>query len=153
MPRNAKVTLFFGEGEFEFALRIAQCVELQEITDAGLMVTLDRLSSLRIKDISHVLRLGLIGAGMQKDEAARLVHRHLVAGEIAACALVAAQVVQAAITGAGDEPLGEAEGSRTSDPRSPTENCDTPTSMALAPSSASLPDKSTNSPSGSSAQP
>lgn len=156
MTRNAKVRAFFGDSDHDFALLIGHCVELQELTGAGLGVTLTRIETLCVNDIRQVLRLGLIGGGMGKEMAFRHVERHLVAGEIGVCAEVAYKVCAAAITGAPDEVVGEPKGgeeSLTSDLRSPTDNSDTATFTEAPPPSDSLPPTSTNALSGSSVPP
>ncbi len=132
MARNAKIRAFFGDGDHDFALLIGQCVELQELTDCGLGEMLTRVERLRVKDMKEVLRLGLIGAGMPKEEAFRKVERHVVAGELGVCGALAFRVVAAAITGAEDEPLGEEKGEPTAESRSPEEKSVLPTSMAQA---------------------
>lgn len=156
MTRNAKVRAFFGDADHDFALLIGHCVELQELTGAGLGVTLTRIETLCVNDIRQVLRLGLIGGGMGKEMAFRHVERHLVAGEIGVCAEVAYKVCAAAIAGAPDEIVGEPKGgeeSLTSDPRSPTDSSDTAISTEARPLSDSLPLTSTSALSGSSAPP
>lgn len=153
MTRSAKVRVFFGDADHDFALLIGQCVELQELTGAGLGVTLTRIETLCVTDIRQVLRLGLIGGGMAKEMAFRHVERHVVAGEIGVCAEIAYKVCAAAIAGAPEEVVGESKGgeeSLTSDLRSPTDSSDTPISMEAPPPSESHPLTSTSAASGSS---
>lgn len=130
MSRSAKIRTFFGDRDYEFCLLIGQCVELQEITDCGLAVTLVRLQQFHVRDIKEVLRLGLIGGGMKSEDAFRLVERHVVSGEIGQGADVAYRVVAAAIAGVPDEKLGESKGEWIADPLSQTESSDMPTSTA-----------------------
>jgi hypothetical protein len=119
MSRSAKITAFFGDGDHDFALRIGECEELQELLDCGLAESLQRVEAVRVNDIRQVLRLGLIGGGMSKEDAFRLVTRHLTPGDLGACAVLAARVVGAAIVGSPEELLGELKGERTDGPRSP----------------------------------
>ena len=137
MTRSAKVRAFFGDREHDFALLIGQCVELQELTDCGLGECLSRVEQLRVKEMKEVIRLGLVGAGMDKHEAFRLMERHVVAGELGVCGSLAFQIVAAAITGAEDEPLGESKGDGTSESPSPAESSDGPSSTAPPPPPAS----------------
>ena len=130
MTRSAKVRAFFGDADHDFALLIGQCVELQDLTGCGLGVSLQRIEQVTVADIKHALRLGLVGGGMAKEEAYRLVERNVVAGELGVCAALAFNVVTAAIAGTPDEPLGEPKGDRTGDPLSQTDASDTPTSTA-----------------------
>lgn len=133
MSRSAKVRAFFGDADQDFALLIGQCVELQELTGCGLGVSLGRIEQFWVNDVKQVLRLGLIGGGMAKEQAYRLVERHVVSGELGVCADVAFKVVAAAIAGVPDEPLGGAKGERTGDPLSQTAASDMPTSTDQPP--------------------
>ena len=137
MSRSARVRAFFGDQDYDFALLIGQCVELQELTDCGLGECLTRIEQLRVKEIKEVIRLGLVGGGMDKQAAFRLTERHVVAGELGACGSTAFQIVAAAITGVEDEPLGESKGDGTSANPSPGESSDGPSSMAPRPPRAS----------------
>lgn len=104
--------LFLGEGEFDFALRIDELIELEQLTGDGIGMTHSRLSSgaYRIADLRGVIRLGLIGAGADKKEAHDLTTRHVKEGYLADCVLVARAVTGAAIVGSEDEPMGEGLG-------------------------------------------
>lgn len=129
MPRNAKVRLFFGDGEHDFALRIGELVELQEgtgrvlqkmggsVEHAGPPSILDRLrsGSWLLTDLKEPLRLGLIGGGMGKQQAWNLVEREVVPGQLLDHVLNASLVLGAALTGAEDEPVGERTGAETTD--------------------------------------
>lgn len=148
MSRSGLVTLFFGEAEFDFRLRIGEAVELQEIADAGLMVTLERVAMLAMKEVKAVLRLGLIGGGMDKAGAFKLVERHVRDGYFAEAAQVAIRVIESAVRGPSDEPLGEPR--REGDAPSRTARSATPNSTASASPPASALAPSTSSRSGSS---
>jgi hypothetical protein len=132
MSRSAKVRRFFGDSDYDFALRIGECEELEEAFSAGLVPMLSRVSEVRTREIKAVLRLGLIGGGMDKEPAAKLVERHVEPAYLAECSVLASEVLSAVIAGALEEPLGEPKGSETSDLRSPTGSFDTPTSTAPA---------------------
>jgi hypothetical protein len=149
MSRSAKVRRFFGDGDHDFALRIGECEELEETFSAGLMPILSRVSEVRTKEIREVLRLALIGGGMEKEPAARLVERHVEPAYLAECSVLASEVLSAVIAGAPEEPLGEPRGSEIQDPRSPTDSFDTPTSTARAARSVSPRKRSAKVPSGS----
>lgn len=160
MSRSARVTRFFGDRDYDFALEIDQLEELQEITDAGLGDTLERIERLFVKDIKQVLRLGLIGGAGDlkmingrpvKDEAYRLVLRHCVSGEMGSCAEVAMAVANRAIAGVKDEPMGEQAGERT-EILSPEERSGSQPSTEPEPLSDTLPPKSGDAPSGNSGQ-
>lgn len=152
MSRSARVRRFFGDADHEFQLGIAQCEELQELGDCGLMLTMARLEEIRVGDIKAVLRLGLVGAGSDKEAAFRLVERHVRPGYLAESAEVALKVVSAVIAGVADEPLGEPKG-EWSETLSPEARSATASSTGRAPRSASRRGKSGGARSGSSKRP
>lgn len=152
MSRSAKVEAFFGDGPHEFALLVGQTEELQDRFDCGLLVTLDHIQQVDIRHIKEVLRLGLIGGGMPKQDAYNLVLRHCVAGEFGACARAAMEVVNAAIAGPKDEPLGELQGER-GEPLSPSEKSGSAMSTEPPPPWAGASETPESVPSGSSEPP
>ncbi len=139
MSRTAKISLFFGDGEYDFQLLIGQLIELQEKTGEGPGVTLARLSNglfgqWKIETIKDTIRFGLIGAGMEKKEAWKIVERNVVAGYIVDSILVARTVLEAAIIGCEEEQVGESLGdsqtqSQASENPFPMENIDGPISL------------------------
>ena len=149
MSRSARVCRFFGDRKHDFQLGIEQCEELQELGDCGLMMTMARIEEIRVGDIKAVLRLGLIGAGADKEAAFRLVERHTRPGYLAESADVALKVVAAVIAGVADEPMGELKG-EGSETLSPEARSDTANSTAPAPRSGSRRGKSAGARSGSS---
>jgi hypothetical protein len=66
-------------GEHPFCLRIGELRALEQKCNAGLGVITIRLlgGQWYLDDILETLRLGLIGGGMARDEAARIVDRSL----------------------------------------------------------------------------
>lgn len=125
MSRSAKVSLLFGDGKHDFALKIGQLEELQEKTDAGPEELYDRIGAgrWRVADIRETLRLGLIGAGMAPIEALVLVDRYADAGALAQWKTVAQSILAAALLGAPDEDrdLGEPKAG-DAPPHSPAES-------------------------------
>lgn len=111
MSRSAKITLTFGDGDHDFALRWGELAELQERTDAGPYVVLQRLGSgaWRIEDLSNTVRLGLIGGGMKPEDALKKVRFYVEHRPLMETVPLAYAVLQAALVGAPDEPTGEAE--------------------------------------------
>lgn len=157
MSRSARVTRFFGGEDRVFALRIGEAEELQETFDCGLLPLATRVAAVDVRAVREVLRLGLIGGGMEgpgeRERAARLVRRHLVPGELVAAADVALAAINAACRGAEDERLGEPAGETATTTLSPEGSSDTATSTASEASSAGAPTPSAAPPSGSSARP
>lgn len=107
--RDAQITLTWADGDYVFRLGWGELELLQEACDAGPYVILDRLieKTFYVGDISHVLRLGLIGGGMPPTDALKLV-RSYVQNRVPAENLIFAQaVLSAACVGAPEEKLGE----------------------------------------------
>lgn len=112
MSRDARLVSRVGGTDFEFRLGWGQLVALQEACDAGPFVILDRLGARQWKadDVSVVLLLGLVGAGMTHVEALRIVESWLAdeSGRLPVeNAALAYAVLGAALVGAPDEPLGK----------------------------------------------
>ena len=107
MSRSALIRRFFGDADHDFALRIGEVEELQEALDCGLIPTLERVTNIDVGATKAVLRLGLVGGGLRKEDAHRLVERHVVPGYLVDVSGLAGAVVRAALIGAGDEPAGE----------------------------------------------
>lgn len=131
MSRNGKLELFFFEGRFEFQLKIGELILLEETRLAQLKplfpaldpaeVSIGRLyerltsGKALIDDTRQTLRLGLVGAGMEREGAHDLVARHCVGGQLLECMTVAAAVLGAAMIGNPDDtgdPPGEGEGGK-----------------------------------------
>lgn len=128
MSRSGRLVRFFGDDDHEFKIGIGEAEELDEQLGFGLWEVLERCSSLHLRDIGQVLRVGLVGGGMKRDQAATLVKRHLVDGYFLDCAQVAAAVLEAAIRGAPDDPQGESEAVSETPPPSQTAGSSSPRS-------------------------
>jgi hypothetical protein len=102
----------FADGDYEFALNWGELILLQEAVDAGPFAILQRLSSgeWRIEHISHVIRLGLIGAGTKPEKALQLVRSYVEARPPADSLPLAQGILFAGVQGAPDEPVGDAPG-------------------------------------------
>jgi hypothetical protein len=129
MSRTAQIREFFGDGYYDFKIGVAQAEELQDLFDCGLMVLLDRVASLCTKEIRQTLRVGLVGGGMRKEDAYRLVETHAIEAYWLDCAATAGEAIRAALKGAPDEPLGERKG-ETAPRRSPAARSATKSSSA-----------------------
>jgi hypothetical protein len=138
MSRTAKVTAEFGGEEHEFCLRWGELIELQEKCDAGPGMVLMRLvaNQWRLEDVPAVIRLGLMGGGMDPAAASRLVRRYVeertqdIGGEDG-LAILAVKILSAALHGAPDEP-GKAGETRNGSTISPTARSDSEPSSAMA---------------------
>lgn len=111
MSRDAAIDLDWADGTYRFALKWGELTELQEKTDSGPYVVLHRLHShqWRIEDISNVIRLGLIGGGLEPVKALKLVRTYVEARPPMENHPYAVAILSAGLIGAEDEKLGEAE--------------------------------------------
>lgn len=138
MSRDAKIELDWADGTYQFRLGWGELAELQEKTDAGPYVVLQRLhgGAWRIEDVSNTIRLGLIGGGMKPEEALKKVRYYVEQRPPMESLPYAVAVLSAGLLGAPDEPLGEAEGeaAEAKSTTSPTESLDSPPSTEPEPS-------------------
>lgn len=104
-----KIQLTWAAGEHPFALPIAQIRALQDRCDAGPAFILQRLASQRwhVDDVISTIRLGLEGGGMEKEEARKLVKKHVEDEPIALSVMTAQAVLMAALYGPEDDVVGE----------------------------------------------
>lgn len=109
MSRDAKVMLPFADGDYEFRLAWAELLMLQESRNCGPFVVLDRLTSGQwmIEDIAEVLRIGLIGGGIEPGKAVKMVRSYVQGFPPMLNLVFAQQVLGAALVGAADEIVGE----------------------------------------------
>lgn len=169
MSHTARIRRFFGEGEFDFALTIGPAEDLEMNRsdklrkmgfDAGqgaIMAIQARLAggTFLIDDVRQTLRLALIGADMDPEDAFRLVERNLKPGYLIKAAMVAGDVIDALLSGdpedqPGADQSGEADGPPVPiQPGSPTGASDGPGSTAKAQRSGSRRKKSEDPLSGS----
>lgn len=111
MARDARIELDWADGTYAFRLGWGQLAELQEKTDCGPYVVLNRLHSgqWRVEDISNVIRLGLIGGGMIPADALKKVRAYVEDRPPLESIIVAQVALGAALTGAPDEKVGETQ--------------------------------------------
>lgn len=105
------IDITWAGGEHRFLLTIELMRALQEKCDAGPMFILERLATKRwhVDDVLQPIRLGLEGGGLSKDEARRLVKRHVEDAPLALSVMTAQAILAAALFGAEDDPVGESE--------------------------------------------
>lgn len=107
-----KITLQWPGGEHDFALPIGQLRAVQDACDAGPMQIYAALrnGTWRLDMPMSVIRHGLIGGGMEPQEARALVSRMFEAHPLGAFIAPAALIIGSAVVGPGDDPVGEPEG-------------------------------------------
>jgi hypothetical protein len=137
MSRDAKVDLDFADGTYTFRLAWGQLIELQEKCDAGPYVVLERLdgSGWLMQDIGEVIRLGLIGGGLEPAKAVKLVRRYVEDRPPMESVMLARGILAVALMGAPDEPVGEplAADQESHSTTSREESSDSPPSTVLGP--------------------
>ncbi len=107
MSRDARLTLDWADGTYDFRLGWGEIAMLQEACDAGPFVILARLEdrTWRLADICNVIRCGLIGGGMKPAEALLKVRTYVEARPPIENLLVACVVMKAGIFGAPEEQI------------------------------------------------
>ncbi|AKR55703.1 hypothetical protein XM25_07810 [Devosia sp. H5989] len=127
MMRDASVTLTWADGDYTFRLGWGEMVMLQEACDAGPYEVYERLKGTRwrVQDIAAVMRLGLIGGGVEPTKALALVRDYVEGRPPLENVPFARGILMIGIMGAPDgEQPGEARGEATggASTTSPTEN-------------------------------
>ena len=115
MGRDAKIDLDWADSHYDFRLAWGQLIELQEQCDAGPFVILQRLSTgqWKLHDISHTIRLALIGGGVEPAKAMKLTRDYVESRPPLENVMLARGILGVALQGAPDEKPGEAEGEAT----------------------------------------
>ncbi|MBU0642405.1 MAG: gene transfer agent family protein [Alphaproteobacteria bacterium] len=98
-------------GEHEFALRLGELRALQDKCDAGPEEVFNRLrlGTWRVDDILETIRLGLIGGGLEKAEARKVINT-VEGNPLVQFKLVAITILADALIGVEDDPVGEPRG-------------------------------------------
>jgi len=109
MSGDGTVVCRWGDGEHTFRLRIGELRELEQKREAGSYEVYQRLASgtWRVDDIREVLRLGLIGGGMQASLALGLVAKYAGPTTYLINVVVARSVIMAALFGDPDDAVGK----------------------------------------------
>jgi hypothetical protein len=109
MSRDAQITLPWADGDHTFRLGWGELELLQEACGAGPYVILNRLydESWKIGDISHTIRVGLIGGGKKPTEALTLVRQYVEKRPPMENIIFAKAILEAGLVGAPEERVGE----------------------------------------------
>lgn len=86
---------FFGDAEHDFALTAPLIAELEAVTGIGIGGLARRLEAREFKldDITHTIRLALVGGGTDPETAARLVANYVPARPLIAAHLLAVEIM------------------------------------------------------------
>lgn len=152
-----------GDTEFEWAgdvrtfkLLLGEIEKLQTRTNTGPFELLRRLTTgtWRVADIRETIRLGLEGGGLSANEAGRLVRDYVdPPNPLLDSVLVAARILEAALSGAPDEAIPKSEEAEATPQSLKTESSPSLPSSDGVRSSDTRPPKSTGSHSGNSKRP
>lgn len=98
-------------GEHAFLLTIDLLRALQDKCDAGPAWALHRLRSGQwmVDDVVSTIRFGLEGGGMPKEDARKLVAKHVEDRPLSLSVLTAQIILMSALFGTEDDPVGEAK--------------------------------------------
>ena len=113
MSRDASIgPLLWADGKYTFRLGWGELALLQEKTDCGPLLLLERLGGKgwRIEDISQSIRLALIGGGTEPVAALKLVEAYVEKRPPLENVMLAYAIVSAGVQGAPDEPLKKPRG-------------------------------------------
>lgn len=119
MSRSGDISFVWGDGEYAFRLALGELRRLQERTNAGPLELQRRLlqGTWRVDDIRETIRLGLEGGGMKAESVTQRINDYVDGRPLLDNVLVAARILNAALSGPEDELLGKqeaAEGESTS---------------------------------------
>lgn len=105
----------WADGDYSFRLGNAELMLLQDATDCGPYFLLEKFGGKhwRVQEISHIIRLGLIGGGTKPEDALKLVRAYVEARPPLENVQFAYAILAAGVMGAPDEKPGEAEGEAT----------------------------------------
>lgn len=120
MSRNGAVAFEWADGHYSFRLGLGDIRELQEKCDAGPAFIMGRLidGSWRVDDIYQTIRLGLIGGGLTPVKALAVCQKYVAGRPLLENILAAQLILQSALAGVEDEPLGKTQ--VAGDPANPT---------------------------------
>ena len=113
MSRDASIgPMSWADGKYTFRLGWGELALLQEKTDCGPLYLMERLAGKhwRLADISHSIRLGLIGGGLDPAAALTLVEAYVEKRPPMENVMMAFAIVAAGVQGAPDEPLKKRRG-------------------------------------------
>jgi hypothetical protein len=142
MAAVGTVRIAWSGGEDDFcAAKIGTLLAIEERCGSGVGAIYQRIvdGSWKVYDISEVIRLALIGAGMKAEDAKKKTDIHVLQNPngLAPSLLVSMRILEAALVGVQDDPVGkeEAEGEMGSASSVMTEGSTDQASMASVPSS------------------
>lgn len=106
------VRLSWEGGDHDFALRLGELRALQDGCNAGPheLLTKLQIGTWRVDDPIRAIQFGLVGGGMDRIEAGRLVTAMAELHGLSTLVPLAIGILGAALAGVADDPVGEPEG-------------------------------------------
>lgn len=103
--RDASITLEWADDTYHFRLGWGEIAKLQEECDAGPYVILQRLynGEWKVQDIVNIIRLGLIGGGLEPAKALKLVNSYVKTRPPMESLVYAQAILSAGCVGAPEE--------------------------------------------------
>lgn len=131
-------------GEHPFLLALAELEALQDKCDAGPELVLNRVQfgGWKIADLYETTRWGLIGGGMDRIAADKLVRRMFETHPPMAFKALAARILYSSLYGPEDDPVGKDSAAAEETPTGETDAGNSAPSTASAPPLGSAPRKS-----------
>ena len=102
----SQIKQFFGDNEYTFALTWAGADEWEKKTGRSLFYTFNVMVSAQtgfVEDVKEIIRIGLIGGGLQPSEAFSLVKRYVEQRPLSESMPVALMAMEAFLFGSADE--------------------------------------------------
>ena len=131
-------------GEHPFRLALAELEALQDKCDAGPEIVLNRVQfgGWKVADLYETVRWGLIGGGMERVPADKLVRRMFETHPPMAFKTLAAQILYSSLYGPADDPVGKGSAAAEGTPSDETDAGSSAPSTPSEPQPGSAPSKS-----------
>lgn len=102
---NTSIARFFGDASYSFRLTAPLIIELERLTNRGIGAIYRRMLALECghQEIVEIIRLGLIGGGLEPATAAALCAAYAAPAPIARVYQIALDILDAAWNGAAEE--------------------------------------------------
>lgn len=149
--RPCQVELTFADADYVFRLPLKRIAELEDKCNAPIGTIWKRVcltADYKAEDLTQTVRLGLIGGGMDPQDARKLIERYCDEWPLAVWHGHAVAILGACVEGYDDPSAGDDGGKKTA-AAGETDSSTSPPATGSASKKASRPRKSTTSRSGS----
>ncbi len=117
MSGDGSTLISWPDEERRYRLGIGELIELQDKCDAGPAQIFNAISnhSWRVQWVRETIRLGLIGGGLDPVRALALTAKYVTPGSLMTCAIMAQQILIAALSGDPNDPVGKAQAEKVTE--------------------------------------